>query len=121
METPTQRNFQLKKGTIAIVFIIGIVVISVLATLNPEIFSILSYIPGGDKIGHFFLFGIATLLVSSALPGSRSFLLGGSLVTLLVVLDEYIQLYFTTLYHMVEYQMSFYNIYSILHCNAGVF
>ncbi|MEM9218771.1 MAG: VanZ family protein [Cyanobacteria bacterium P01_F01_bin.150] len=86
----------MKKKTVAIAFVTGIGIISVLATVKPKIFSFLQHIPAGDKLGHFFLFGIAALAVSSALPGPRSAIWGGLLVALLVLIEEYMQLFFTT-------------------------
>ena len=62
-------------------------------------FEIVDMIPNGDKIGHFFLFGILTLLLNLALRFKRFRLwqklpMGTVLVTVFVVLEELSQAFF---------------------------
>ena len=59
-------------------------------------------VPGGDKIGHFILFGILAFLVNLVLratvvrSGGRAMLLGSIIVMTIVVAEEVSQLFFTS-------------------------
>lgn len=63
------------------------------------LFRFVRSIPLGDKLGHFILMGLASLLVNLALScrtfsaREKRFLLGTWLVLLLVVLEEFMQLF----------------------------
>jgi len=82
-------------------FIIWMVV---LADINQEnlIMKVGNAVPGGDKIGHFSLFGILALLLNIALKfrkiniRNRSFHLGSVVVFAFATLEEFSQLGFST-------------------------
>jgi len=80
-------------------FIIGIIVIADLGML--DILGFVNKIPYGDKIGHFVLYGILTLLIDLALirsvPSPRRRLLVfrvALILALLIGLEEFSQQYF---------------------------
>ncbi|MDX1436495.1 MAG: VanZ family protein [Anaerolineales bacterium] len=67
--------------------------ISLLATLEPRFFDFFRGLPLGDKIGHFLIFGGASFVVLTLLPGSRRLkLLGALALACYVVADESLQL-----------------------------
>tara|TARA_R110001599_G_scaffold353459_1_gene592351 strand:- start:43000 stop:43353 length:354 start_codon:yes stop_codon:yes gene_type:complete len=77
---------------IALLSVLVIATISVVATIAPGVFSFLKFIPWGDKLGHFVLFGALTLAIAFAIPGARSFLYGAVLTAVLVVIEETLQI-----------------------------
>lgn len=81
---------------VALLSVAVIAAISVIATFAPSTFYFLKYIPYGDKVGHFFLFGVLALTFVSAMPGSRSPLYGALLAAIIVVTEEVIQVYAPT-------------------------
>jgi VanZ family protein len=89
---------------IAALFGLFIIVIIVLANLGQlGILSSLNQIPYGDKIGHFILYGILTLLIDLALFGSLPHLSRQLIVlrvalilALFIGLEEFSQQYFPT-------------------------
>lgn len=83
-------------GLLAIGFgclIIGIIVLANRGGLEPY-FGFLSWVPFGDKIGHFLLMGIMSLLVNLSFLAKRirlgglNFLLGSAIVIALVTAEE---------------------------------
>ena len=79
--------------------ILGIIVLANLGMLG--IFGSLNWIPFGDKIGHFVLYGILTLLIDLALnrslptPRRRLLIIRiGLILALLIGLEEYSQQFF---------------------------
>jgi len=87
---------------IAILFFLFIVLIIVLADRGMlGVLGVVNQIPFGDKAGHFFLYGILTLLVDLALFRSRPNLdpkllaiKCGLILALLIGLEEFSQQYF---------------------------
>lgn len=80
-------------------FIVGIIILADLGMLG--ILGVVNRIPYGDKVGHFLLYGVLTLLIDLALFRSRPDLRPGLIVlrvalvlTLLIGLEEFSQLYF---------------------------
>jgi hypothetical protein len=75
-------------------FTLGIIAsISLLATLEPRVFDFFRGLPFGDKIGHFLIFGSASFVVLSVLPGSRRLkLLGALALACYVIVDESFQI-----------------------------
>ncbi len=79
----------------------SLVVIVVFANLGlgPVYFPLVFNVPGLDKVGHFFLMGMLTLLVNVLFKSKRiqilslNFFLGSLLVTLVVTLEELSQLF----------------------------
>ena len=62
-------------------------------------FKFVNYLPFGDKLGHFFLFGILTLLLNTSLKYKQVKLyiklpLGTVLVSLFVIIEELSQAFF---------------------------
>ena len=80
----------------ALLCVLAIAAISTLATFAPTTFSFLNYIPWGDKVGHFVLFGLLTLALVWAIPGPRQSLYGALLAAILVTIEETIQIYAPT-------------------------
>lgn len=84
-----------------ILFILWIVTCASLGWDNFFV-SLARQIPYGDKIGHALLFGILTLLVNWSLQNRRisignwSLLLGSLVVFIVVITEEFTQLYFDT-------------------------
>ena len=81
---------------LALLSVLVIATISVVATIAPSVFSFLKYIPWGDKLGHFVLFGVLTLAIASAIPGARCFLYSAVLTAVLVVIEETLQIFAPT-------------------------
>ena len=88
---------------LAILFALLILLIIILADIGalPPSLRLLKDLPYGDKIGHFILYGILTLLVDLALFGahphlSRKWLAvtSGLILALLIGLEEFSQQYF---------------------------
>jgi len=81
-----------------IMFLIQIVIIANLG-LGLTFFPFIYKIPGGDKIGHFFLMGILSYLVNYVLKskrikvGSINFLLGNVIVMAVVTIEEISQIF----------------------------
>ena len=83
-------------------FTLFIIVIIVLAdTGNLGILKIVNRIPYGDKVGHFILYGILTLLIDLTLFGSFPIrspklvaIVAGLILALLIGLEEFSQQYF---------------------------
>ena len=79
-------------------FIIGVIVLADFGML--DILGFVNRIPYGDKIGHFILYGILTLLIGFALirsfPSHRRLLVFriAIILALLIGLEEFSQLYF---------------------------
>ncbi len=70
------------------------------ANINNIFFDLINMVPGGDKLGHFFLFGMLAMLVNLAL-NCRTFKfkkynlqLGGSLIFILTIFEELSQHFF---------------------------
>ena len=86
---------------LAAVFILILILIIIAANLGfgPSLFSFVYLIPGGDKVGHFFLMGFLSLLVNMALGGSKvrifslEFPKGSLIVLTAVTLEEFSQLF----------------------------
>lgn len=86
---------------ITIVFIVLIILIIIVANLGlgPSFFPFIYQIPGGDKIGHFFLMGILSFLVNSVLKTRKirifsiNFLLGILIVMAIVTIEEVSQIF----------------------------
>ncbi len=76
---------------IAVLSVLGIVAISITASVNPGAFVFMRMLPLGDKIGHFLLFGSVAFVVTAALPPSTPRFLGGAFVAGIVILDEVYQ------------------------------
>ncbi len=81
---------------VALLSVAVIAAISVTATFAPSTFHFLSYIPYGDKVGHFVLFGTLTVAIVSAIPSSRSPMYGALITAMIVVTEEVIQIYVPT-------------------------
>jgi polysaccharide biosynthesis protein VpsQ len=88
---------------LAILFTFLLLLIIVLADMGalPRYLQLLKDLPYGDKVGHFILYGILTLLVDLALFGSRPnrsrkllVLTSGMILALLIGLEEFSQRYF---------------------------
>ena len=88
---------------LAILFFLFIILVIVLADMGalPRIFSWVYDFPGGDKIGHFVLYGILTFLLDLAffqsLPHSdwkRVAVMIGLVLALLIGLEEFSQKWF---------------------------
>jgi polysaccharide biosynthesis protein VpsQ len=88
---------------LAILFALLILLIIILADIGalPPSLRLLKDLPYGDKIGHFILYGILTLLVDLALFGAHPHLIrkwlavtGGLILALLIGLEEFSQQYF---------------------------
>ena len=88
---------------LAILFAFLLLLIIVLADMGalPRYLQLLKDLPYGDKVGHFILYGILTLLVDLALFGahpnqSRKWLTvtSGLILALLIGLEEFSQRYF---------------------------
>lgn len=79
----------------AVLAVLCIAAISVLASLEPRVFGFLTHIPYGDKLGHFGLFGLLTLVLMWSSPG-RSPFPGVLIAILLVALEESAQLFVET-------------------------
>ena len=81
-----------------IVFLIFVVIIANLGLL-PSFFPFIYQIPGGDKIGHFFLMGLLSLFVNIALKTkkvrllSKNILLGSLIVMAVVTIEEFSQIF----------------------------
>lgn len=73
-----------------------VAVISAIATFVPGAFSFLNYIPFGDKLGHFFIFGLLSLVLIVAIPNRRAIPIGIALATLIVLIEEGLQLFSST-------------------------
>ncbi len=86
---------------IAVIYIFFLAGIVVLADVQQTqiIFNIIKSLPFGDKIGHFFLMGIFSLLVNLALSAKTirlwkfKYLLGSLIVSALVTLEEFSQIF----------------------------
>lgn len=83
------------------IFIVGIIVLANLDMLH--ILGFINQIPYGDKLGHFILYGILTLLVDLALIRSRPDISPNLIVlrvafilALLIGLEEYSQQFFAS-------------------------
>ena len=86
---------------ITIVFIVLLILIVIVANLGlgPSFFPFIYQIPGGDKLGHFFLMGILSLLVNFVLKTKKirifsiNFLLGILIVMAIVTIEEFSQIF----------------------------
>jgi VanZ family protein len=79
-------------GTIA-----GVVLISVVASVEPRAYSFIRTIPWADKAGHFGLFGLATLFVIRSLAFSKwRHVSGAALVAFVAILEEVLQILIPT-------------------------
>ncbi len=89
---------------LTILFTLFIILIIVLAdTGNLGVLNLVNQIPFADKVGHFSLYGILTLLVDltfmSSLPNQsrkRVVVISGLILSLLIGLEEFSQRYFST-------------------------
>ena len=83
------------------VFILLLILIIIIANLGlgPTYFSFIYLIPGGDKIGHFFLMGFLSYLINSLMNFrtlrllSKDFLMGSFIVMGVVTMEEFSQLF----------------------------
>ncbi|MFK8019972.1 MAG: VanZ family protein [Pseudomonadales bacterium] len=82
----------MKNKLYAVAAIMVVVGLSFIATVSPSIFSFINAIPYGDKLGHFGIFGILTFVVTQNISASRAILWGTVLVTLVVIVEEFLQL-----------------------------
>ncbi len=84
-------------GAIYIFILAGIVFLADLYGMN--FFSFIRYIPFGDKVGHFCLMGMFSLVVNLAFKARTiqlwklSYLLGSLLVLVIVTLEEFSQIF----------------------------
>ncbi|MGB2963556.1 MAG: VanZ family protein [Anaerolineales bacterium] len=86
---------------ITIVFIVLLILIVIVANLGlgPSFFPFIYQIPGGDKLGHFFLMGILSFLVNIILKTKKirifsiNFLLGILIVMAIVTIEELSQIF----------------------------
>ena len=74
---------------VAILVVVGL---SFVATVWPKTFSFINAIPYGDKLGHFGIFGVLTFVVTQNISEPRAILCGSTLVTLVVIVEEFLQL-----------------------------
>ena len=89
---------------LAILFTLFIILIIILAdTGNLGILALINRIPFADKVGHFVLYGILTLLINLSLFRSlpsqspkRIAVIAGLILALLIGLEEFSQRYFAT-------------------------
>ncbi|MUU76858.1 VanZ family protein [Winogradskyella endarachnes] len=86
---------------VALIFLLFIVYIVYSANTghNIIVFQFVNYLPFGDKMGHFFLFGFFSLVVNIALKFKpfkyfKSIPLGTCLVLICLILEELSQAYF---------------------------
>ena len=87
---------------LTILFTLFIVLIIVLADMGKlALLNIINQIPYADKVGHFFLYGILTLLVDLTFIGSRPnsnpkrlVVQAGLILAVLIGLEEFSQRYF---------------------------
>ena len=83
---------------IFVILLIGIIIIANLG-LEPAVLVFINDIPGGDKIGHFILMGLLSLFVNLSMGvktttiKSLPFLTGSLVVILIVVMEEFSQLF----------------------------
>ncbi|MBA3600789.1 MAG: VanZ family protein [Acidobacteria bacterium] len=86
---------------LAVIYIFILAGIIVLADVRQTqfLFSFIRSLPFGDKIGHFFLMGIFSLLVNLALSAKTvqlwkfKYLLGSLIVSAIVTLEEFSQIF----------------------------
>ena len=85
----------------AIIFAILLIILVTLANLGlgSSFYTLINFIPGGDKTGHFLLFGFMSYFLNSALNGKMiNFysikVLKGSLILMLVITIEELSQYF---------------------------
>jgi VanZ family protein len=84
---------------VTIVFIVFLILIVIIANLGlgPSFFPFVYRIPGGDKLGHFFLMGILSFLLNSVLKTRKfqifaiNFLVGSLIVMAIVTIEEFSQ------------------------------
>ncbi len=87
--------------TLTALFIIILILIVIAANLGlaPILFGFLRRIPYGDKLGHFVLMGILSLLVNLSMRASRvqigsvAVLKGSLIVAVIVTLEEFSQIF----------------------------
>jgi len=82
--------------TVALAAIAIVAAISAVATYQPRVFSFLRYVPFGDKFGHFFIFGLLSLALVSAIRNQRATSIGIALATLIVIVEEGLQIFSST-------------------------
>jgi hypothetical protein len=81
-----------------VILLIGMIIVANLG-LEPAVLVFINEIPGGDKIGHFILMGLLSLFVNLSVGvkttsiKSQSFLTGSLIVILIVVVEEFSQLF----------------------------
>jgi VanZ family protein len=86
---------------IAVIYIFILAGIVVLADVRQTqfLFDFIRNVPFGDKIGHFFLMGIFSLLVNLALSAKTiclwkfKYLLGSLIVSMIITLEEFSQIF----------------------------
>ncbi len=86
---------------IAVIYIFILAGIIVLADVRQTqfLFDFIRNVPFGDKIGHFFLMGIFSLLVNLALSAKTTrfwkfkYLLGSLIVSMIITLEEFSQIF----------------------------
>lgn len=89
----------MKYLTILFTVILILIVIAANLGLAPTLFVFLTWIPYGDKLGHFVLVGILALLVNLSLHGSRvrigsvAVLKGNLIVAAIVTIEEFSQIF----------------------------
>lgn len=96
----TTKDMSARIKVLTVVYILILVGIVVLADLKgTDFFSFIRYIPYGDKIGHFCLMGILSLLVNLVLKAKTvrirklSYLLGSLIVAAIVLAEEFSQMF----------------------------
>jgi len=80
-----------------ILFMLGVILLADLGSL-PSPVAVLYRFPNGDRVGHFILFGILTLLVNSAFPRQVRILranvyYGSVIIAVLAIFEESSQLF----------------------------
>jgi hypothetical protein len=81
---------------IAFILFVGWIIYSADVGNNTIFFDVVKAIPNGDKLGHFFLFGVFTLLVNLGLNFKtwKGLPLGTVLVSIVIILEELSQAFF---------------------------
>src|SRR5687768_16376058 len=96
-------GFKIRRAKAALIlfisFLIGLVLLAD-SGRGQRLFGLVHEVPGGDKLGHFVLFGILSFLVNLLWRGARVSFLGVSffkssvLLMTIVALEEFSQLFF---------------------------
>ena len=105
--SPSEQDLKLSKPTLIVVRIIAVIVfafivlVTYLANSGTDtlLFAFVRSVPYGDKIGHFFLYGVLTLILNLALNlkaitlNKRKVFIGSVSVIIFIVIEELSQLF----------------------------